>query len=101
MKEKEYSIVNNLLNIDFNKCENIFSLHELIKRIEQNKNNIKYKNSINFLYYFYNYNPDYLNYKHKQERLKEEYLKPLNDIIDNIKNPLLQLKLADRIPKGK
>ncbi|AHK73671.1 hypothetical protein cco112_00705 [Campylobacter coli 2685] len=33
MKEKEYNIVNNLLNLDFNKCENIFSLHELIKRI--------------------------------------------------------------------
>ncbi|WP_171823778.1 DUF4209 domain-containing protein [Campylobacter coli] len=94
MKEKEYNIVNNLLNLDYNKCENIFSFHELIKRIEQNKNNIKYKNSINFLYYFYNYTPDYLNHKYKQEKLKEEYLKPLNDIINNIENPLLQLKLA-------
>ncbi|EAH6824907.1 hypothetical protein EJI09_09020, partial [Campylobacter jejuni] len=94
MKEKEYNIVNNLLNLDFNKCENIFSFHELIKRIEQNENNIKYKNSINFLYYFYNYIPDCFKNKYKQARLKEEYLKLLNDILYNIKNPLLQLKLA-------
>ncbi|MGH2327917.1 DUF4209 domain-containing protein [Campylobacter taeniopygiae] len=94
MEEKEYEIVNNLLNLDFNKCENIFSFHELIKKIEQNENNIKYKNSINFLYYFYNYIPDCFKNKYKQARLKEEYLKPLNDILYNIKNPLLQLKLA-------
>lgn len=34
MEEKEYEVVNNLLNLDFNGCENIFSFHELIKRIE-------------------------------------------------------------------
>ncbi|MGJ0113016.1 DUF4209 domain-containing protein [Campylobacter molothri] len=94
MEEKEYEVVNNLLNLDFNGCENIFSFHELIKRIEQNENNIKYKNSINFLYYFYNYIPDCFKNKYKQAKLKKEYLKPLNDIIHHVKNPLLQLKLV-------
>ncbi|MBZ7944472.1 hypothetical protein H2259_00180 [Campylobacter sp. RM10532] len=94
MEEKEYEVVNNLLNLDFNGCENIFSFHELIKRIEQNENNIKYKNSINFLYYFYNYIPDCFKNKYKQAKLKKEYLKPLNNIIHHVKNPLLQLKLV-------
>ncbi|MBF7045991.1 DUF4209 domain-containing protein [Campylobacter volucris] len=87
-------IINDLLELDLNGCENIVLFRELISKIEKNEKNIIYKDSIEFLYHIYNYNPDYLNYKYKQEKLKEEYLKPLNEIIYNIKNPLLQLKLT-------
>lgn len=95
MEEKEYKIVNNLLKIDFSDCENIIIFSELINKINENEKNFTYKDSIDFLYHLYGYNPNCFEYKYKQERLKEEYLiKPLNDIVNNIENPLLQLKLA-------
>lgn len=91
---EDTKIISDLLELDLNGCENIVLFSELISKINENEKNIIYKDSINFLYYFYNYNPNYLNYKYKQEKLKEEYLKPLNEIIYDIKNPLLQLKIA-------
>ncbi|MCR6591431.1 Uncharacterised protein [Campylobacter insulaenigrae] len=91
---EEEKIISNLLKLDLNECEDIVLFRELVDKINKNEKNIIYKDSIEFLYYIYNYNPDYFEYKYKQERLKEEYLKPLNDIINNIENPLLQLKLA-------
>ncbi|HEG2606415.1 DUF4209 domain-containing protein [Campylobacter sp. W0066.1] len=91
---EDTKFISDLLELDLNGCENIVLFSELISKINENEKNIIYKDSIDFLYYFYTYNPNYLNYKYKREKLKEEYLKPLNEIIYDIKNPLLQLRLA-------
>ncbi|HEC1782609.1 TPA: hypothetical protein R1737_000649, partial [Campylobacter lari] len=52
-------IISDLLELDLNGCENIVSFSELVDKINKNEKNIIYKDSIDFLYYFYNYNPNY------------------------------------------
>ncbi|MBT0832275.1 hypothetical protein KJQ82_08675, partial [Campylobacter lari] len=87
-------IIDDILKIDFSGCENIVLFSELISKINENEKNITYKDSIDFLYYFYNYNPNYFEYKYNDFILKEEILEQLNNIVYDVKNPLLQLKIA-------
>ncbi|MCV3443574.1 hypothetical protein L8W64_06360, partial [Campylobacter sp. IFREMER_LSEM_CL1097] len=87
-------IISDLLELDLNGCENIVSFSELVDKINKNEKNIIYKDSIDFLYYFYNYNPNYSKHKYNDFILKEEILEQLNNIVYDVKNPLLQLKIA-------
>lgn len=87
-------ITDDILNIDFSGCENIVSFSNLVDKINENEKNIIYKDSIDFLYHFYNYNPNYFEYKYNDFILKEEVLEQLNNIVYDVKNPLLQLKIA-------
>ncbi|EGO9780861.1 hypothetical protein IU860_001500, partial [Campylobacter lari] len=87
-------IISDLLELDLNGCENIVLFSELISKINENEKNIIYKDSIDFLRYFYSYNPNYFEYKYNDFILKEEVLEQFNNIVYDVKNPLLQLKIA-------
>ncbi|EAK5535199.1 hypothetical protein B8171_05175, partial [Campylobacter lari] len=87
-------IISDLLELDLNGCENIVSFSELVDKINKNEKNIIYKDSIDFLRYFYSYNPNYFEYKYNDFILKEEVLEQFNNIVYDVKNPLLQLKIA-------
>ncbi|MCV3356289.1 DUF4209 domain-containing protein [Campylobacter sp. RKI_CA19_01122] len=91
---EDTKIISDLLELDLNGCENIVLFSELISKINENEKNIIYKDSINFLCYFYSYNPNYFEYKYNDFILKEEVLEQFNNIVYDVKNPLLQLKIA-------
>ncbi|HEC1753422.1 TPA: hypothetical protein R1706_001313, partial [Campylobacter lari] len=67
---EDTKIISDLLELDLNGCENIVLFSELISKINENEKNIIYKDSINFLRYFYNYNPNYFEYKYNDFILK-------------------------------
>ncbi|MCV3491030.1 hypothetical protein L8Z05_07025, partial [Campylobacter lari] len=81
-------IISDLLELDLNGCENIVLFSELISKINENEKNIIYKDSIDFLRYFYSYNPNYFEYKYNDFILKEEVLEQFNNIVYDVKNPL-------------
>ncbi|MCV3481698.1 hypothetical protein L8X32_07080, partial [Campylobacter lari] len=87
-------IIDDILKIDFSGCENILNLISLIGKIELNENNREYTESIRFLHTYVYSDYSYFNSKYKNIKTPEEVLEAISNIIDKIKNDLVQLKLA-------